>query len=59
MLLLNKADRFFGPTTTNTIQHLLDADTRMPLTQDCSHHHWLIQQLDIIIALVRLILAYG
>ena len=34
--LFQKADRFFGPGSTWTVQNLLNnADTRMPLTQDC------------------------
>ena len=35
-LLFHKADRFFGRSSTWTVQNSLDnADTGMPLTQDC------------------------
>ena len=54
-----KVGRFFGPTSTWNVQNWLsNAYAHMPFMQDCLYR-WLIQQLDIIIALVRIVLASG
>ena len=57
--LFCKADRFCGPGSTWTVQNSLDnADTGRPLAQDCPAP-LLLHQLDIILTLVRTVLASG
>ena len=47
-----KQTDFLVSLNTRTVQNLLNnTDTCLPLMQDC-RHHWLIQELDIIIALM-------
>ena len=58
-LLFYKSDRFFGLSSTSTVENLLNnADADMSLAHDCLAL-LIVQQLDKIIALVCMILASG